>query len=369
MSHFYLLATGLLTQGSISDGAIANPSTLPPDPPLAQFDAYDTEFLQLVGNHSVPSLELPTLEFSSLLDRPLADGSPIAGLPTSAIALNSQFSPESVVGSRETTALQNSKLSNPILLSDVKFTGSDIIKNSDNLSDFATIKPISGTQLFYQRVAALQSGQIYTRLPAYSFKSYWEKAKKKPAYEQWKRLLVKEAKAIAHGRGENRLAILVGDSLTLWFPQEKLPYGTLWLNQGISGDNSTGILKRLSAFSQTQPDAIYVLAGVNDLKQGATNEAILSNIRQIIRRLRLNHPRSEVVVQSILPTRVSTISNIRIRYLNRQIAAIAQQQGASYLDLHSRFTDLEGNLRADLTTDGVHLTRRGYDLWELALQK
>lgn len=369
MSHFYLLATGLLAQGSISDAAIANPSTLPPDPPLAQFDAYDTEFLQLVRNHSIPSLELPTLEFSRLLNRPLADVSQIAGLQTSAIALNSQFSPESGVWSEETTALQNSKLSNPILVSDVEFARPDIITKSEKFSDLATIKPISGTQLFYQRVAALQSGQIYTRLPADSFKSYWEKAKEKPTYGQWKRLLAKEARAIAHGRGDNRLAVLVGDSLTLWFPQEKLPYGTLWLNQGISGDNSNGILKRLSAFSQTQPDAIYVLAGINDLKQGATNEAILSNIRQIIRRLRLSHPQSEVVVQSILPTRVSTISNIRIRYLNRQIAAIAQQQGASYLDLHSRFTDLEGNLRADLTTDGVHLTRRGYELWELALQK
>ncbi|MBE9125825.1 MULTISPECIES: GDSL-type esterase/lipase family protein [unclassified Coleofasciculus] len=229
--------------------------------------------------------------------------------------------------------------------------------------------PTSGTQLYYQRLAALKAGKLYTRLSADSFQSAWTKGTlPKPTHEQWKRLLEQEAKAIAKGQGDNRLAILVGDSLSLWFPSERLPSGQFWLNQGISGENSSQILQRLSAFSQTRPDTIYVMAGTNDLRQGVSDRVILDNTRQILRRLRQNHPQAQVVVQSILPTRLQAIPSDRIRNLNQQIGAIAQQEEAGFLNLHSLFVNEEGQLRRELTTDGIHLAKQGYNVWQEALQ-
>jgi lysophospholipase L1-like esterase len=95
----------------------------------------------------------------------------------------------------------------------------------------------------------------------------------------------------------------------------------------------------------------------------------LNNLRQIVRRLRQNHKSSSVILQSILPTRLDAIPNSRIRNLNQQLADLAQREGAGYLDTHSRFSDIDGNLRLDLTTDGLHLNRRGYEVWQLALQQ
>jgi lysophospholipase L1-like esterase len=92
------------------------------------------------------------------------------------------------------------------------------------------------------------------------------------------------------------------------------------------------------------------MAGTNDLRQGATDQVILDNLRQIVRRLRLNHPQSQVIVQSILPTRLSVIPSERIRNLNQQIAVIAKQEGIGYLNLHTLFADGQGQLRQDLTT-------------------
>lgn len=236
----------------------------------------------------------------------------------------------------------------------------------------AASTPISGTQFYYQRVAALKAGKLYTRLPSNSFQLIWAKQNSpelfpKPTHEQWIRLLEKEAKAIANGQGNNRLGILVGDSLSMWFPHSALPGGQLWLNQGISGENSTQILNRLEALSKTRPDTIYVMAGTNDLRQGVRDEVILDNIRQIVTRLRQNHPEAQVVVESILPTRLSAISNDRIRNLNQQIAAIAKEQQAGYLNLNALFADSQGLMRQDLTTDGIHLSSRGYEVWQDAL--
>lgn len=234
-----------------------------------------------------------------------------------------------------------------------------------------SVAPTSGTELYYQRVAALKAGKTYTRLstdiPSVWTKGNYQESLSKPTHEQWIQLLAQEAKAIAKGQGDNRLGILVGDSLSMWFPSQWLPGGQLWLNQGISGENSTQILNRLEAFSQARPDTIYVMAGTNDLRQGVSDQVILNNIRQIISRLRQNHPQAQVVVESILPTRLSAIPSERIRNLNQQIAEIAKLQGAGYLHLNPLFADSQGQMRQDLTTDGIHLSRRGYEVWQDAL--
>jgi lysophospholipase L1-like esterase len=230
-------------------------------------------------------------------------------------------------------------------------------------------QPLSGRQLYYQRLGALRLGQIYTRIVESRMRSQFTGNKSNLTYEDWKSLLVLEARAMVDGQGNNRLSVMVGDSLSMWFPKDKLPSGKLWLNQGISGDTSTGVLKRLSAFSKTRPDVIYLMAGINDLRKGASDETILRNHRRIIRRLRDDHPLTQIVVQSILPTRLPTITNNRIRKINQKIAIIAKQEGANYLNIHTWFTDFEGNLRQDLTTDGLHLSLNGYEVWQSAIQQ
>lgn len=198
------------------------------------------------------------------------------------------------------------------------------------------------------------------------------------SYEQWLNLLQQEATAIAVAK-PSRLSVLVGDSLSLWFPTDLLPSDRAWLNQGISGEVSGGLLERLSLFNDTQPETIFVMIGINDLIRGVDDFTLLDNQRQIIRYLQDNHPRSQIVVQSVLPhgsdratwegrDRLQAISNQRIRDLNQELKAIAQTEGVYFLDLHPLFTDAQGNLRADFTTDGLHLNRQGYLVWRSALQ-
>jgi len=227
-------------------------------------------------------------------------------------------------------------------------------------------RPISGSQLYQQRLAALRSGRLYTRLPASSYTAAWRNATAQPTYEQWVNLLAAESRAIARGQGANRLTVLVGDSLYLWYPPERMTNDRLWLNQGISGDTTAGVLRRLSAFAQTRPDRIQVMVGINDLRRGASDAEILLNLQQIMRQLRATHPQAQIVVQSILPTRLASLPSLRIHRLNAHIAAIAQQEGVSFLDLQRSFADATGNLRPELTTDGLHLSTNGYAVWQQA---
>lgn len=197
-------------------------------------------------------------------------------------------------------------------------------------------------------------------------------------YQQWVDILKQEAQVAAQKRPQ-RLAILAGDSLSLWFPPGLLPEGRNWLNQGISGEKSSGLLKRLNLFDRTQPETILVMIGINDLIQGVSDETILENQRQIMSYLRQAHPKAQVIVQSILPhggeqatwegrEKLLKISNSRIRKLNQQLQAIAKKQGVKYLDLYPLFTNQRGNLHSEFTTDGLHLNTQGYIVWRTALQ-
>jgi lysophospholipase L1-like esterase len=198
------------------------------------------------------------------------------------------------------------------------------------------------------------------------------------SYNQWVDVLAQEAKAAAE-RPPKRLTVLAGDSISLWFPNDLLPLNRAWLNQGISGETSTGLLKRLDLLDSTKPETIFVMIGINDLIRGADDSTVLDNEEQIVRYLNDEHPQSQIVVQSILPhagkqvtwegrDRLLSISNSRIRALNKELKAIADAEDVYFLDLYPLFADADGNLRPELTTDGLHLSPKGYQVWSTALQ-
>lgn len=227
--------------------------------------------------------------------------------------------------------------------------------------------PTSGSQMYQQRLAALRAGMTYTRLPRNSFWESWASATRQPTYEQWVNLLRWEAQSMARGQGNNRLSVILGDSISQWMPPENLDSSRFWLNQGISGDTTAGVLRRLPAFANTRPDTIHLMIGINDLRRGATDAEVVNNIYEIVQRLRRMHPQAQIVLYSILPTRLPALSSTRIQGINRVIGAIAQHTNSRYFDLNTPFSDSQGILRRELTTDGLHLSNQGYAAWRQAL--
>lgn len=229
------------------------------------------------------------------------------------------------------------------------------------------LRPQTNDQLYWQRRAALRAGQLYTRIAPDSFYDQWRSVAQRPTYQQWRDLLAQEARAIARGQGHNRLTIVVGDSLALWLPPEELPRDRFWLNQSISGETTAGVLQRLGYFAHTRPDVIHVMVGVNDLKNGASDQEVVGSLQRIMAQLRRQHPQAQVVVHSILPTRRANIPSARVHQVNQQIAQAAYRQGVTFLNLQPEFADAQGDLQPALTTDGLHLSRQGYRLWQRAL--
>ena len=367
MSEPYLLAASLLTGLVIPISMPPQITSLPKDS-LSLLDLAEG-FQVYEGKRNSPR-QIAVPEFSNQIEKSSPANKSLVKTDKSL----PEFSRQTPTTVEQSSVIRKNLPTLEILSSEFRQHGLSIpVKSSFNFNSptTPTKSPISGSQLYQQRLASLISGQIYTRTDNDENLALSGESNKadKLTYQDWKSLLALEAKAMAKGQGANRLSILVGDSLSLWFPKDKLPTGKLWLNQGISGDTSEGVSKRLSAFSGTRPDVIYVMTGINDLRKGATDKSILVNSSRIIHSLRQSHSSSQIIVQSILPVRSQKIPNSRIRHINAQLAIIAQKQGANYLNIHNWFTDIDGNLRPELTTDGLHLSLAGYQVWQFALEQ
>ena len=200
---------------------------------------------------------------------------------------------------------------------------------------------------------------------------------RKLTYKEHVKYLGDRAKATAIRHPEH-LTVLLGDSLSLWFPGELMPGQRVWINQSISGEKTKGLLKRLDLIKNNDIESIFLMIGINDLIWDKTDQEITENYREIVGQLKAEHPNTQIVVQSILPhggenstwesrDKLLALPSDRIVAMNETLKKIAKDNGAYYLDLYPIFVTGEGKLRPDLTTDGLHLNREGYLVWRSAI--
>src|SRR5690606_31790041 len=149
------------------------------------------------------------------------------------------------------------------------------------------------------------------------------------------------------------------------------------INRGISGDNFYGVYHRLDEVLSSKPAKIFLMIGVNDIKRGTPILNILNNYERIAEKVKKESPETELYFQSVLPVKENILASIydRIRNdkiikLNEGIRVIAKKNGLEYIDLHNEvFSDENGQLKRELTTDGLHLKPASYILWVKYLEE
>lgn len=149
-------------------------------------------------------------------------------------------------------------------------------------------------------------------------------------------------------------------------------------NRGIAGDVTEGVLMRLGEITYFKPKAVFILIGINDLfsihhtedaKRNLTYDLIVpsveyiaGNILNITKQLRQKSPEIKVFVRTVLPTRRDYLKE-DILLLNLKIKDNKEEGGYQVIDLYKAFVDKHGELKKELTPDGVHLNEQGYKRW------
>jgi lysophospholipase L1-like esterase len=174
--------------------------------------------------------------------------------------------------------------------------------------------------------------------------------------------------------------VLLGDSITEGFEVTKYFPGRHVLNRGIGADvigndmapdDHRGLLQRLdNSVFDCAPTDVFILIGINDLGAGRKVDTMETGYRELLKRIRAKRPDLRIHVQSVLPTRGKFAKhNAPVLDFNERLKKLATEFNCSYIDLHSLMRDDKGELKAEFTRDGLHLTEPGYVVWREQILK
>lgn len=218
------------------------------------------------------------------------------------------------------------------------------------------------------------------QLAAWEQLTLYQKSQLERTYNDWAFLAkFREANALLPQppAGETRV-VFMGDSITEGWGMkatatspargEFFP-GKPYINRGISGQTTPQMLVR---FRQDvillKPKVVVLLAGTNDIAENTgkeTIEEIGNNIASMSEIARTNGIR--VVLCSVLPAsdfhwHKGLEPAPKIKALNAWMKDYAAKNGFVYVDYYSPMANSEGGLKAELSPDGVHPNKAGYDL-------
>jgi len=142
-------------------------------------------------------------------------------------------------------------------------------------------------------------------------------------------------------------------------------------NFGIAGDTTQGVLYRLDngegeGFS---PRAIMLMIGTNNTRANIAGE-IAEGVGAVVLSLQNHFPDAKLLLLGVFP-RSTPDSTFRpqIAEINSIISRLHDGKRVFYKDIGAVFLDAGGAIPADVMSDGLHPTTKGYRLWAEAVNE
>jgi len=175
----------------------------------------------------------------------------------------------------------------------------------------------------------------------------------------------------------------VGDSITrrwgaLDYPDllahwNRTFFGWNAANFAWGGDRTENILWRLAngEMQGVDPEVIVIQAGTNNVggRPGGAAKvaAIIDGIAAIVESCRSRAPGARIVLTGIFPRSEPGVV-AEIAAINDGLRDLAAAQDVRYLEINEQLADSEGLLRDEMSSDGLHLSQAGYEVWAAALR-
>lgn len=151
--------------------------------------------------------------------------------------------------------------------------------------------------------------------------------------------------------------IMLGDSLIDW------NYNSPYENYGKNGYRTRDVFWLLESRKDISGDIGILLVGVNDFFANMELEKTQEYYKKIITELEKRV--SKLILISLLPTDRKYI-NDKVQIFNTWLE---KNYSENFLNLYQYFIDENLEMRRELTTDGIHLNHRGYEIFNKYLDK
>jgi lysophospholipase L1-like esterase len=171
----------------------------------------------------------------------------------------------------------------------------------------------------------------------------------------------------AFGRATAKV-IFLGDSITEgWIaaPAYREHFGKYSpLNFGIANDMTQNVLWRVEhgALDGTQPQAVVLMVGVNNLAGGFTPEQTADGVRAIVTAIQTHVPTTRVLVLGVLPARQGSGNPLRqsIKDANRLLQGLAKAGKVEVRDVGPVLLEPDGSIAKATMRDFIHPTADGF---------
>jgi lysophospholipase L1-like esterase len=160
--------------------------------------------------------------------------------------------------------------------------------------------------------------------------------------------------------------VMLGNSITAGGEWPELLDKPNVINRGIPGDHCDGMRERLDEVLRHRPTKLFLMAGVNDLAFHSPAK-VWPKFERLVNEILTKSPDTKLYLQSVLPVNnlvsPTSVDNEDVDALNEKIKAFSQAKNLIFVDVNSLLKDLDGNLDAAYTLDGIHINGAAYLKW------
>ncbi len=161
--------------------------------------------------------------------------------------------------------------------------------------------------------------------------------------------------------------VVTGSStIKMWRSLPEISSGEAVLNTGFGGSKAADLERYLFPLVlKYDPKRVFVYEGDNDLWADVPAVEILNSLKQIVTRIHLVDPGTEIVLIGAKPSPSRWEKKENYQTFNQLLKAYCDQaEQVTYLDTWKALTDAQGNPRPELyQQDQLHLNSDGYLIW------
>ena len=159
-------------------------------------------------------------------------------------------------------------------------------------------------------------------------------------------------------------SITRGSDFQQFFPDKKI------INLGYSGDNLTGMLRRVPMIQAAHPSKVFIMAGTNDLVHINLDE-YKDRYTKLLQAIKDSLPNTMIYVESVLPSNQDMCScapNEKVQKANKIAEELASSFNGQFINLYDLYADKNNELPKEWTRDGIHLYPEHYDKWAKSIK-
>jgi lysophospholipase L1-like esterase len=152
----------------------------------------------------------------------------------------------------------------------------------------------------------------------------------------------------------------------MWRSLPDISAGEEVLNTGFGGSKAADLERYLFPLVlKFDPKRVFIYEGDNDLWSDVHPDEILNSLKQIVTRIHLVDPGTEIILIGAKPSPSRWKKKESFLAFNRLLKNYCdREEQVTYLDTWKALTDAQGNPRPELyLQDQLHLNSDGYLIW------